>query len=113
MLTRGARWVVEERGAGCREDLVFAEEEGAMPGASPDACSQRAKQRGAPQLATLGSGNHFVEVCLDGDDSDASVWLVLHSGSRGIGNQLARIHIEHAKGLMKQRFIDLEDPVVA
>ncbi len=64
----------------------------------------------ASQLGTLGSGNHFVEVCLNTSDV---VWLVLHSGSRGIGNQLARIHIEKAKGLMRERFISLEDPDLA
>lgn len=62
------------------------------------------------QLGTLGSGNHFVEVCLDAEDR---VWLVLHSGSRGIGNQLATRHVETAKGLMKQYFIDLADPNLA
>lgn len=46
------------------------------------------------QFGTLGSGNHFVEVCLDATDR---VWTVLHSGSRGIGNQLANIHIKLAK----------------
>ncbi len=58
------------------------------------------------QMGTLGSGNHFVEVCLDADET---VWIVLHSGSRGIGNQLARIHIDKAKGLMKEYFIDVPD----
>jgi tRNA-splicing ligase RtcB len=62
------------------------------------------------QFGTLGSGNHFVEVCLD--DSDG-VWVVLHSGSRGIGNQLAQRAITEAKGLMKQYFIDLPDPDLA
>jgi tRNA-splicing ligase RtcB len=62
------------------------------------------------QFGTLGSGNHFIELCLD--DTDA-VWLVLHSGSRGIGNQLARMHIEKAKGVMRQYFIDLPDPDLA
>ncbi len=62
------------------------------------------------QFATLGSGNHFVEVCLDERDH---VWTVLHSGSRGIGNQLAKKHIESAKGLMKKMFIRLEDPDLA
>jgi tRNA-splicing ligase RtcB (3'-phosphate/5'-hydroxy nucleic acid ligase) len=62
------------------------------------------------QLGTLGSGNHFVEVCLDEKDR---VWLVLHSGSRGIGNQLATIHIGKAKSLMKQYFVWLEDPDLA
>jgi tRNA-splicing ligase RtcB len=62
------------------------------------------------QFGTLGSGNHFVEVCLD---ERARVWVVLHSGSRGIGNQLATQHIETAKGLMKKLFISLEDPDLA
>lgn len=62
------------------------------------------------QFGTLGSGNHFVEVCLDEADD---VWIVLHSGSRGIGNQLATWHINEAKGLMKKLFIRLEDPDLA
>ncbi|MGW4422548.1 RtcB family protein [Streptosporangium sp. NPDC004631] len=62
------------------------------------------------QFATLGSGNHFVEVCLDENDR---VWTVLHSGSRGIGNQLATRHIGEAKKLMKRYFISLEDPDLA
>ena len=43
------------------------------------------------QLGSRGSGNHFLEVCLDESDS---VWLVLHSGSRGVGNKLADRHIK-------------------
>jgi tRNA-splicing ligase RtcB len=62
------------------------------------------------QFGTLGSGNHFVEVCLD---ERGRVWVVLHSGSRGIGNQLATQHIEGAKGLMKKLFISLEDADLA
>jgi len=64
----------------------------------------------ACQFGTLGSGNHFVEVCLDERDH---VWTVLHSGSRGIGNQLATKHINAAKNLMKRWFIELEDPDLA
>lgn len=60
----------------------------------------------AAQYGTLGAGNHFIEVCLD---LEKRVWVVLHSGSRGVGNQLARYHINKAKGLMEQYFIDLED----
>ncbi|WP_440063757.1 RtcB family protein [Streptosporangium sp. OZ121] len=62
------------------------------------------------QFGTLGSGNHFVEVCLDERDR---VWTVLHSGSRGIGNQLATKHIGEAKKLMRRYFITLEDPDLA
>ncbi|GAA0374716.1 RtcB family protein [Microbispora corallina] len=64
----------------------------------------------AVQFGTLGSGNHFVEVCLDERDH---VWTVLHSGSRGIGNQLATAHITGAKKLMKRQLIGLEDPDLA
>ncbi|MCA0329679.1 MAG: RtcB family protein [Actinobacteria bacterium] len=62
------------------------------------------------QYGSLGSGNHFVEVCLDERDR---VWIVLHSGSRGIGNQLAAHHIAVAQGLMKEWFISLPDPDLA
>jgi tRNA-splicing ligase RtcB len=62
------------------------------------------------QFGTLGSGNHFVEVCVD---ERARVWVVLHSGSRGIGNQLARAHIDTAKGLAKALQLRLEDPDLA
>ena len=64
----------------------------------------------AAQFGTLGSGNHFVEVCLDERDH---VWLVLHSGSRGIGNQLAQRAVTEAKGLMAKWFIELPDPDLA
>lgn len=56
--------------------------------------SQRQKATAATQLGSLGSGNHFVEVSLD---ESGAVWVVLHSGSRGIGNQLAQGHIKTAK----------------
>jgi len=54
------------------------------------------EQRAAQQMGTLGSGNHFVEVCLDTDDG---VWLMLHSGSRNIGKELAEHHIGQAQKL--------------
>ncbi|MBN6055527.1 RtcB family protein [Nonomuraea sp. RK-328] len=64
----------------------------------------------AVQFGTLGSGNHFVEVCLDERER---VWTVLHSGSRGIGNQLATKHITGARGLMQRQATVLEDPDLA
>ena len=70
----------------------------------------RLETKARSQYGSLGSGNHFVEVCLDERDH---VWVVLHSGSRGIGNELASRHIEGAKGLMAQYFITLEDPDLA
>ncbi|MET9962973.1 RtcB family protein [Streptomyces sp. NPDC006326] len=53
-------------------------------------------ERATKQVGTLGSGNHFIEFCLD---EAGSVWLMLHSGSRGIGNELASHHIDVARGL--------------
>ena len=52
------------------------------------------------QLGTLGGGNHFVEVCLD---AEQRVWVMLHSGSRGVGNTIGRIFIEKAKEMMLRR----------
>lgn len=72
--------------------------------------SGKQSKTAAQQFGTLGSGNHFVEVCLDERDR---VWTVLHSGSRGIGNQLARVHIQGARKLMAEYFITLEDPDLA
>jgi tRNA-splicing ligase RtcB len=60
------------------------------------------------QLGTLGGGNHFLEVCLDTEDY---VWLMLHSGSRNIGNEVASRHIETAKSLHK--LSELPDPNLA
>lgn len=64
----------------------------------------------ANQLGSLGSGNHFFEVCLDEEDG---VWIVLHSGSRGIGNKLAQVHIKVAKKLARVNSIHLEDQDLA
>jgi len=58
------------------------------------------------QFGTLGSGNHFLEVCLDERDV---VWVVLHSGSRGIGNQLATNHIKLARRLARNLSFKVED----
>ena len=63
-------------------------------------------KRAQSQLGTLGSGNHFLEVCLDEEDQ---VWVVVHSGSRGVGNQLAQRHIK----LAREQEQALEDPDLA
>ena len=62
------------------------------------------------QLGSLGSGNHFIEVVLDEREI---VWLFLHSGSRGIGNRLARHHADIAKSLMQKFHIGLPDRELA
>ncbi|MEK7559764.1 MAG: RtcB family protein, partial [Patescibacteria group bacterium] len=58
------------------------------------------------QLGTLGSGNHFIELSLDENNK---IWVVLHSGSRGIGNLIAQKHIKIAQKLMDNMFISLDD----
>lgn len=62
--------------------------------------------RMAKQMGTLGGGNHFVELCTDENDD---VWVMLHSGSRGIGNLIGRYFIEQAKELMETMMIELPD----
>lgn len=66
--------------------------------------------RAAKQFGTLGAGNHFFELCID---ERCHVWVVLHSGSRGIGNQLAQSHISKARRLAKDLELRLEDPDLA
>lgn len=81
-----------------------------LPKDLTDAWDQKIKSKVGTQFGTLGSGNHFVEVCLDENDN---VWAVLHSGSRGPGNLLAQWHINKAKGLMKKYMINVPDPDLA
>ena len=79
-------------------------------GASGGAAYRDVDRSWPEQLGSLGGGNHFIEVALD--DADR-VWLVLHSGSRGIGNRLATRHIAAAKKRMNEARIVLEDPDLA
>jgi tRNA-splicing ligase RtcB (3'-phosphate/5'-hydroxy nucleic acid ligase) len=58
------------------------------------------------QLGSLGGGNHFIEVCID---TESQVWLMLHSGSRNVGNKLAQCHIDTAKDLAKLAETSLPD----
>ncbi len=62
------------------------------------------------QMGSLGGGNHFIEVCLDEENN---VWLMLHSGSRHIGNKLAQCHIGTAKDLLKLAETKVPDPDLA
>ncbi len=98
VLTRGAAWAVDH-GFGWASDLEVLEAGGALPGADPDAVSERALERGRAQLGTVGSGNHFVEVGYVAevwDPADAAalgleegaVTVLIHSGSRGFGYQV-------------------------
>ncbi|WP_437966010.1 RtcB family protein [Sorangium sp. So ce260] len=61
-------------------------------------------------LGTLGTGNHFIELCLDEEDR---VWVMLHSGSRGVGNRVGSYFIELAKQEMRRFFVNLPDENLA
>lgn len=67
---------------------------------------EKAAERAPHHLGTLGTGNHFIEVCLDHEDR---VWVMLHSGSRGIGNRIGQYFIELAKQDMRKWFVNLPD----
>ncbi len=69
-----------------------------------------AKANTVTHLGTLGTGNHFIEVCLDENDR---VWVMLHSGSRGIGNAIGQFFIELAKQDMRRWYINLPDEDLA
>ncbi|MBU7581310.1 MAG: RtcB family protein [Nostoc sp. TH1S01] len=71
---------------------------------------QDLENKSMKQMGSLGGGNHFIEVCLD---TENQVWLMLHSGSRNIGNKLAQCHINTAKELAKMAGNNLPDPDLA
>ncbi|MHB8996509.1 MAG: RtcB family protein [Armatimonadota bacterium] len=99
VLINGPAWVVN-RGLGTPDDLEHTEDRGKLPGADPAALSKRAYERGAPQLATLGGGNHFLEIqAVDtiydeklarafGIESENQICVMIHCGSRGLGHQV-------------------------
>jgi len=124
VLAKGSRWAVE-KGYGHPEDLETTEEQGEMAGADPTCVSHKAKERGAPQLGTLGSGNHFLEVAVIdqiqdediargmGIDRVGQVMLLVHCGSRGLGHQTADDYIGKMVTAMKKYDIDLPDRQLA
>ncbi len=103
VMGQGAAWAVN-RGFGRARDLAHIEEGGCLEGADADQVSERALERGATQLGTLGSGNHFAEVQYVAeiyDDKVAGafglfrdqVTVMIHSGSRGLGHQVCDDHL--------------------
>jgi tRNA-splicing ligase RtcB len=120
LLETGAEWGVK-RGYGIREDLERIESRGRIPGADPSLLSKRAKERGGPQLGTLGSGNHFLELDLvreifDGDAArdlglfEGQLVLQIHTGSRGLGYQVCDDALREFKGAAKKYGLPLPDP---
>jgi tRNA-splicing ligase RtcB (3'-phosphate/5'-hydroxy nucleic acid ligase) len=103
VLQRGAAWAID-RGFGAADDLAYIEEGGVLSGADPGLVSARARQRGQPQLGTLGSGNHFAELQYVSEIYDepaaaafglrlGQVTVMIHSGSRGLGHQVCEDHL--------------------
>jgi len=99
VLLGGAAWAVEQ-GHGTSADLAVQEEQGRLAGAAPAEVSETARKRGLRQLGTLGSGNHFLEVQAVDELffpefasvlglSPGQVVVMLHTGSRGLGHQVA------------------------
>jgi len=119
VLVKGAAWAVKE-GYGRPEDLERLEEGGAMEGADPSAVSPRAKQRGGPQLGSLGSGNHFIEIqeVVEVYDEEVArafrlfegqLALQIHSGSRGLGHQVCDDYVRDLQAAVHKYNIQLPD----
>jgi len=124
VLVKGSKWAVE-KGYGEAEDIVVSEESGCMKGANPDKVSSKAKKRGIPQLGTLGSGNHFLEVEVVEEiyNQDAAmamgigdvgqVLVLIHTGSRGFGHEVCSDYIRLLGEAVKRYGINLPDRQLA
>ncbi|MBN1212150.1 MAG: RtcB family protein [candidate division Zixibacteria bacterium] len=120
VLADGARWAVEN-GYGWPEDLDVIEENGSIEGADPSVVSNTAKKRGAPQLGTLGAGNHFLEIqrveeIYDREAAEAfgisdinQVTVMIHTGSRGCGHQICTDYLDVMRRANKKYGIPLVD----
>lgn len=113
-----------ELGIGTADDLEHTESSGRLPGADPGAVSERAKARGAGQLGTVGSGNHFVELqrvdrVFDEDAAQACglvagrVTVLIHSGSRGLGHQVCSDYVRTMDAALGRFGIELPDRQLA
>jgi len=124
VLVNGCEWAVQ-KGYGVGRDIQFMEEEGKMEGADPSKVSNMAKQRGLPQLGTLGAGNHFLEiqrVTEIFDEVKAREWgitdknqmlIMLHCGSRGLGHQIASDYLKIQEQAVRKYNIKLPDRQLA
>ncbi|HSV07584.1 MAG TPA: RtcB family protein, partial [Candidatus Binatus sp.] len=123
VLERGARWAIDE-GYGEPGDLERTEEKGRLAGADPALVSDLAIERGAAQLGTLGSGNHFLEIDVVGEIhrpevaarfglEPGSVVFLVHSGSRGLGYQVCDDALETMGRAMDRYSIRVPDRQLA
>jgi tRNA-splicing ligase RtcB len=120
VLRDGAPWAVKN-GFGDPDDLRHIEEGGRLEGARPEFVSDRAKERGRPQLGTLGSGNHFTEVQRVAEIYDETaaralglekeaLTVSIHTGSRGLGYQVCDDSLQVMLSAARRYGIDLPDP---
>jgi len=123
ILKNGSKWAVEN-GYGWDRDLEATEEKGRMLDADPSTVSDKAKKRGLPQLGSLGSGNHFLEldVVKDVYDKDVAkkfglkegtVTITVHCGSRGCGHQIATEYLQEMERYVRNNNIKLPDRQLA
>ena len=119
VLREGVAWALD-RGFGSPEDLRHIEAEGCIPRADPGKVSDRALERGQPQLGTVGSGNHFVEVGYVAEVFDAEtaaafglekdqVTVLIHTGSRGLGHQICNDYLSVMLRASRKYGIELPD----
>lgn len=122
-LTEGVKFALG-RGIGWEEDDDLCEDSGTLPNAAPGSISDRAKERGAPQLGSLGAGNHFLEVQVVDEIADADgakrmglfegqVCVMIHSGSRGIGHQTCTDYVRKIDEVMPELGIEVPDRQLA
>lgn len=115
----GSEWALKN-GFARPEDLPSTEEGGRVPGADPSAVSERAMQRGRPQLGTLGAGNHFIEIDIveqiyhqEGAQAmglkEGYLALQIHCGSRGFGHQICSDYVRELQGAVRRYGIELPD----
>jgi tRNA-splicing ligase RtcB len=123
VLVRGVPWAVDN-GYGVKGDTEVCEENGQMENADPNKVSDRARKRGAPQLGSLGSGNHFLEVqkVAEIHDEEAAkrmgiekdqVTILTHCGSRGFGHQVCSDYLRISEQALKKYDISLADRELA
>ncbi len=115
----GSRWTLKQ-GYASEMDLRRTEEGGCVEGADPSKVSKRAKERGRPQLGTLGAGNHFIEVDVVDQIFDQSaagamglkpgnLVVQIHCGSRGFGHQICSDYVKELQGAVRRYGIQLPD----
>jgi tRNA-splicing ligase RtcB (3'-phosphate/5'-hydroxy nucleic acid ligase) len=123
VLKEGVRFPLSQ-GVGWDEDAEFCEDFGTLEDAKPEAVSDRAVERGAPQLGSLGAGNHFLEVQVVEEIFDqpaantmglfgGQVCVMMHSGSRGIGHQTCTDYLKVVDRLTNSLGIDVPDRQLA